>query len=194
MPRWPWPSWPRGRWRCALTGPLWLAFLAWQRDLGAVRRVRAGQGLLLGALIILPWYVAAGVRGGAAYAYEMVVHQNLERALHAWDHIQPPWKYVEYLAGDFFPWTLLLPSLALFLRRSGAHRQASGRFLMLAVAVPFLLLSCSQSKQGKYLLMVVPVPGPADRPPCSASPGAGRPAPGAWAACSRPGSACPPWP
>jgi 4-amino-4-deoxy-L-arabinose transferase-like glycosyltransferase len=140
----------------ALTGPLWLAFLAWQRDLGAVRRVRAGQGLLLGALIILPWYVAAGVRGGPAYAYEMVVRQNLERALHAWDHIQPPWKYVEYLAGDFFPWTLLLPSLALFLRRSGAHRQASGRFLMLAVAVPFLLLSCSQSKQGKYLLMAYP--------------------------------------
>jgi hypothetical protein len=138
-----------------LTLPLWLAFLAWQRDFGALRRIRAGQGLLLGAVIILPWYVAAGMQGGASYAYEMVVHQNLERALHAWDHIQPPWKYVEYLASDFFPWTLLLPSLTLFLKRSGA-RSPAARFLMLAVAVPFLLLSCSQSKQGKYLLMVYP--------------------------------------
>jgi hypothetical protein len=86
----------------------------------------------------------------------MVVHQNLERALHAWDHLQPPWKYVEYLAGDFFPWTLLLPALALFLRRSGASRSPAARFLMLAVAVPFVLLSCSQSKQGKYLLMAYP--------------------------------------
>jgi 4-amino-4-deoxy-L-arabinose transferase-like glycosyltransferase len=139
-----------------LTLPLWLAFLAWQRDLGALRQVRAGQGLLLGAVIILPWYVAAGIRGGGAYAYEMVIHQNLERALHAWDHIQPPWKYVEYLASDFFPWTLLLPALGLFLKRDGLRRTPAGRFLILAVLVPFLLLSCSQSKQGKYLLMVYP--------------------------------------
>lgn len=139
-----------------LTLPLWLGFLAWQRDFGALRRVRAAQGLLLGALIILPWYVAAGIQGGVHYAYEMVVHQNLERALHAWDHLQPPWKYVEYLASDFFPWTLLLPALLLFLKRSGARRAPAARYLMLAVAVPFLLLSCSQSKQGKYLLMVYP--------------------------------------
>jgi hypothetical protein len=86
----------------------------------------------------------------------MVVHQNFERALHAWDHLQPPWKYVEYLAKDLFPWTLLLPALGLFLARGGARRSPAARFLMLAVAVPFLLLSCSQSKQGKYLLMVYP--------------------------------------
>ena len=140
----------------ALTLPLLLAFLAWQKDFGALRQVRAGQGLLLGAAIILPWYVAAGIQGGGAYAYQMVVHQNLERALHAWDHLQPPWKYVEYLAGDFFPWTLLLPALVMFLRGSGARRSPAARFLILAVAVPFVLLSCSQSKQGKYILMVYP--------------------------------------
>jgi len=140
----------------ALTLPLGLAFLAWQRDLGALRQIRAGRGLLLMAAIILPWYVAAGIQGGAAYAYEMVIRQNFERALHAWDHVQPPWKYLEYLAGDFFPWTLLLPSLALFLKNTGARRSPAARFLILAVAVPFLLLSCSQSKQGKYLLMVYP--------------------------------------
>jgi 4-amino-4-deoxy-L-arabinose transferase-like glycosyltransferase len=140
----------------ALTLPLWLAFLAWQRDFGALRGVRAGQGLLLGAAIILPWYVAAGLRGGGAYVYEMVIHQNFERALHAWDHLQPFWKYLEYLAGDFFPWTLLLPALALSLGKPEARRDPAVRFLILAVAVPFLLLSCSQSKQGKYLLMVYP--------------------------------------
>ena len=139
-----------------LSLPLWLAFLAWQRDFRALRQAGIGRGLLLAAVIILPWYVAAGARGGAAYAYEMVVHQNLERALHAWDHIQPPWKYVEYLASDFFPWTLLLPALVLFQKRAAARRDPATRFLLLAVVLPFLLLSCSQSKQGKYLLMVYP--------------------------------------
>jgi 4-amino-4-deoxy-L-arabinose transferase-like glycosyltransferase len=140
----------------ALSAPLGLAFLAWQRDLGALGRARLGWGLALGAAILLPWYLAACLRGGAGYAYQMVVHQNFERALHAWDHIQPPWKYVEYLATDGFPWTLLVPALVLALARSGARRQAAVRFQILAVAVPFLLLSCSQSKQSKYLLMVYP--------------------------------------
>jgi len=139
-----------------LAVPLWLAFLAWQRDWKALGSLQAGPGLLVGAAIILPWYVAAGVQGGAGYAYEMVIHQNLERALHAWDHIQPFWKYGEYLASDFFPWTLLLPALALSLRRAEARRSPAQRFLLLAVAVPLVLLSLSQSKQGKYLLMVYP--------------------------------------
>lgn len=140
----------------ALTLPLLLAFLAWQRDLRALGSVRAGAGLLIGAAIVLPWYAAATLRGGAAYAYQMVIHQNFERALHAWDHVQPPWKYVEYLATDCFPWTLLLPALVLALARPGARRAPATRFQVLAVAVPFLLLSCSQSKQSKYLLMVYP--------------------------------------
>ncbi len=86
----------------------------------------------------------------------MIIHQNLERALHAWDHIQPFWRYAQYLAGDFFPWSLLLPALALFLWKSGARRSPLARFLVLAAVVPFLLLSCSQSKQGKYILMIYP--------------------------------------
>jgi hypothetical protein len=118
--------------------------------------MRPGWGLLLIVALVSPWYVAAGIKGGAAYAYQMIVHQNLERALKAWDHIQPWWRYAEYLAGDFFPWTLLLPSLALFLKRDGAHRRPIERFLILAVGVPILLFSCSQSKQGKYILMVYP--------------------------------------
>jgi 4-amino-4-deoxy-L-arabinose transferase-like glycosyltransferase len=140
----------------ALTLPLLLAYLAWQRDLRAWRAVRLGTGLLVGAAIVLPWYLAAALKGGGAYAYQMVVHQNLERALHAWDHVQPPWKYLEYLASDFFPWSLLLPALAFFLQRAGARHSPVARFLLLAAAVPLVLLSCSQSKQSKYILMVYP--------------------------------------
>ena len=131
-------------------------FLAWQRDFRALKSSGLGMGLLVMAAIVLPWYVAAALKGGTSYAFQMIVHQNLERALKAWDHVQPPWRYVEYLAGDFFPWTLLLPALGIFLVKSGAHRSAAARFLILSVAAPFLLLSLSQSKQGKYILMIYP--------------------------------------
>ena len=139
-----------------LSGALLVAFLAWERDFKALRRALPGWGLLVMAAIIAPWYVAAGVTGGAGYAYQMIVHQNFERALKAWDHIQPFWRYVQYLAGDFFPWSLLLPALGLFLWGTGARRSPLARFLVLAVLVPFVLLSCSQSKQGKYILMIYP--------------------------------------
>jgi 4-amino-4-deoxy-L-arabinose transferase-like glycosyltransferase len=131
-------------------------FLAWQRDGRALGEMRLGTGLLLLLALIAPWYIAAGFKGGAHYAYEMIIHQNLERALSAWDHIQPWWQYGPYLAGDFFPWTLILPALALGIWKQGHHRSVGTRFCILAVVLPIALLSLSQSKQSKYILMVYP--------------------------------------
>ncbi len=131
-------------------------FLGWQRDFKALRRTHILAGLGITLLIVAPWYVAAGIKGGAHYAYELIIFQNFERATRAWDHIHPWWKYAEYLAGDFFPWVLLLPAMALHLRREGSLADPANRFLLLAFLVPFLFLSLVQSKQGKYLLMGYP--------------------------------------
>lgn len=139
-----------------LSLPLVGAFLLWQRDLKALPRTGIVAGLAITLALVAPWYVAAGLKGGAHYAYEMIVYQNFQRATHAWDHIQPWWQYGQYMLGDFFPWVLLLPALALHLRRHGAFRDPLHRFLVLAFAVPFLFLSAVQSKQGKYLLMSYP--------------------------------------
>jgi len=139
-----------------LSGALLLAFLAWQRDLKAIRTMGLGWGLLAMLAILSPWYVAAALKGGWTYAYAMVVHQNIERALHAWDHIQPWWSYALYLLHDFFPWSLLLPTLAFEIWRGKHHRSVGTRFFVLAFGVSFVLLSCSQSKQSKYLLMTYP--------------------------------------
>lgn len=139
-----------------LGGAVVLAFLAWQRDLKALGTMRLGTGLLLMLAILAPWYLAAAIQGGAQYAYEMVIHQNFERALKAWDHIQPWYQYGIYLIHDFFPWSLLLPALAWGLWKQGHHRSVGTRFALVAFLVPFLLLSCSQSKQSKYLLMTYP--------------------------------------
>ncbi len=132
------------------------AFLLWQRDARILLRMKLGAGVLLFLAVVMPWYLAAGLQGGGHYVYQLLIHQNFERATKAWDHIQPWWRYLEYLLGDFFPWVLLLPALGFFLRGSGATRNVAARFLMVAVAVPFLFLSWVQSKQGKYLLPSYP--------------------------------------
>jgi 4-amino-4-deoxy-L-arabinose transferase-like glycosyltransferase len=133
-----------------------LAFLGWQRDGSALRSMRLGTGMLVLAGVVMPWYVAAGIKGGGGYVYAMVIHQNVERATKAWDHIQPFYQYVIYILGDFFPWVLLLPTVGAFLWRSWTLRTPAARFLFLSVTVPFLFLSLVQSKQGKYLLMSYP--------------------------------------
>ncbi|WLT33441.1 glycosyltransferase family 39 protein [Geothrix sp. PMB-07] len=135
---------------------LLVAFLAWQRDFPVLRRAGLFAGLALIVLLVAPWYVAAGWRGGARYAYELIVFQNFERATKAWDHIHPWWKYGEYILGDFFPWVLLLPATLLHLRRGNRLTDPSRRFLLLAFLVPVVFLSLVQSKQGKYLLMAYP--------------------------------------
>ncbi len=132
------------------------AFLLWQRDWLVLRRVNILAGLGITLLLVAPWYVAAGLKGGAHYAYELIIFQNVERATKAWDHLQPWWKYGEYLLGDFFPWVLLLPALVFHLRREHRLGDPAKRFLLLAFLVPFLFLSAVQSKQGKYLLMAYP--------------------------------------
>jgi len=139
-----------------LSLPLLLGFLGWQRDWSALAKIRLGWGLLLMLVIISPWYIGAGIQGGATYAYEMIIHQNLERATKAWDHIQPWWYYFEYVVSHFFPWSLALPAVAIQLWKQRLTLSPQRRFAILAFVVPFLLLSCSQSKQGKYLMMVYP--------------------------------------
>lgn len=149
---------------CLAKGPLALvlsagvigAFLLWQRDIKALAHSRLGRGGLLMLLILAPWYIAAALQGGPAYAYQMVVHQNLERALKAWDHLQPWWSYGLYLLHDFFPWSLLIPALFVAVFQKHLHRSVGTRFFLIAFLVPFVLLSCSQSKQSKYLLMAYP--------------------------------------
>ncbi len=132
------------------------AFLISQKDLKALKESSTLKGVGIVMLVVIPWYALACWKGGHDYAYELIVFQNFKRATHAWDHIQPWWRYGEYMLSDFFPWVLLLPALALFMRGSSAHKAPIVRFLILAFVVPLLFLSWSQSKQGKYLLMVYP--------------------------------------
>lgn len=106
--------------------------------------------------IVLPWYVLAIYQAGWSYGYYLIIYQNIERALRAWDHIQPWWKYFEYALGDLFPWSfLLIPGIVnIFARKE--NRSPIAIFISLCFLVPFVLLSLSESKQGKYLLMSFP--------------------------------------
>jgi 4-amino-4-deoxy-L-arabinose transferase-like glycosyltransferase len=163
------------RWRWALhlliaagilaKGPLTLVLLglvalvecAWARSWKPLLELGPFRGALVAALLVLPWYVAASLHGGREYAYDLIVNQNWNRFVHAFDHIQPWWYYLESIWGDFSPWTLPALAAPFVLGRLWLFRQRPELRLSAAVfATAFVLLSASQSKQGKYLLMAYP--------------------------------------
>lgn len=124
-----------------LSALLLIAFLIWQRDLKALKGTWLLEGAGIVTLLALPWFLLTGY---------------FTHATHAWDPFQPWDKYAEYWLGGFFPWVLLLPALAFFLRGSGAHRAPVVRFMMLGCLLPALLLGWSRSNQGTFLLLTYP--------------------------------------
>jgi 4-amino-4-deoxy-L-arabinose transferase-like glycosyltransferase len=123
-----------------------------------LRRKRAPRGNYLPALatlIVLPllWVVPAMLRGGDAYAREIVVKQTVGRAVGSWVHRSPPWYYLAHAPGDLFPWFFLVAVAGVALWRGGNPR---GRFALMwlaAVLVPYSVLS---SKLDVYMMALLP--------------------------------------
>lgn len=111
-----------------------------------------GLGLIL--LTNVPWYVVAGLQTNWDLVRAMLVYQNFTRFLIGFDHLQPWWYYGKTIWYDMFPAILLLP-VGLWM---GARRLRTLRLRLPLVWALYTVLffSCSQSKQGKYILVAAP--------------------------------------
>lgn len=103
--------------------------------------------LLILAVIPLVWLIPALIEGGAAYADELLVKQNIGRAVNSFVHKQPVWYYVVSSPVIFFPLMFVaIPAfIAIYRRDHWTNEEAD--FLrycvswILAVIIPFSLLS-----------------------------------------------------
>ncbi len=103
-------------------------------------------GCLVAAALASIWFLLAG----ESYIREFILHQNVTRYTHAFDHLESPWYYFHKLFFNFMPWSIFLP-FALF----GAFKR---RYLLPLVwfLVIFLFFEFSQSKRAIYLLSAYP--------------------------------------
>ncbi len=140
-----------------LAGLVVLTRCALRRSWAPLLATQPFRSILVFVALVVPWYVFAARAGGPAYAYDLVVNQNWNRFFQAFDHVQPWWFYFESMWGDFFPWTPLALAAPVVLARAGLFRaRPELRFAATVVTVSFVFLSCSQAKQGKYLLVAYP--------------------------------------
>ena len=120
-------------------------------------RIEMLWAFLAAAGIPLAWVIPAALAGGEEYSRELLVDQNVGRAVNAWTHSEPPWFYLAHFPVAFLPWGLIsIPAIAAIWKRPGEERAT--RFLLdwfLAVLIPFSLLS---SKLDVYMVpAMVPV-------------------------------------
>lgn len=114
------------------------------------RRPRAADGAaaLLMAAIPAAWIGVIAARVGGWAAFDLVVTQNIGRAVESFAHAKPVWFYVARFPLLFFPWfLLLLAALPGAWRRGGAQA-----FCAIWFGAIFLFFSAISGKLDVYLL------------------------------------------
>lgn len=134
---------------------LWLlCFKQWRRLLP----LYLPTGVLLFALVAVPWHVLAAQRN-PTWAHFYFVHEHWERfttSVHG--RVRPWWFFIPLVVFGFFPWTGFFPSA---LRASlGRWREraehADAWFFVVWVGFIFVFFSLSHSKLPPYILPVFP--------------------------------------
>ena len=135
-------------------GMIVAAYLAVRRRRSVLREVELGWGALILFLIVTPWYAAAEIRNPGYLSY-FVGQEHFGRYLTPYFQRTKPWYFFfVVLAGGFFPWTFLLPSMARRLWKKPLDDLSL--YLLLWAVVPFVFFSFSRSKMAEYLLPIYP--------------------------------------
>jgi 4-amino-4-deoxy-L-arabinose transferase-like glycosyltransferase len=128
-----------------------------ERDYRSARRIVSPTGLALFLLITLSWFGLFAWRLGPGYALWVLMHQNVERYVGAWNATHPVWYYLWRFPIGFFPWIIFLPwGIAQALSGEERGRRSSALFLLSWMAAIFLFFSFSTGKRGVYIIPLYP--------------------------------------
>lgn len=102
------------------------------------------------------WFGLAYLEGGSSYLNNMLFHQTLDRAVKSFHHDEPFYYYFVHMWYTFQPWAILLIGtfIAVMVKRV-VHTELE-RFLLVTIAIIFILCSSISSKIDIYLLPVYP--------------------------------------
>jgi len=141
-----------------------------ERDFRPWRRLHAGAGLALFALIAAPWFVAVSLRNPSFPGF-FFVHEHFARFLTTvHQRVEPWWFFLPLLLATVLPWLVPLaravraawsdPGAAVpeaAAAGSAGPRFRPLRFLLIYAAVTLVFFSASGSKLAPYILPMAPV-------------------------------------
>ena len=128
-----------------------------ERDFRTARRMFLPTGLALFLLVTLAWFGQFAMRLGTREAIEVLMHQNVERYVSAWNSTHPAWFYLWRFPSGFFPWIVFLPwGVAQAFSADEKDRRGAARFLVIWIAAILLFFSFSTGKRGVYIIPLYP--------------------------------------
>jgi 4-amino-4-deoxy-L-arabinose transferase-like glycosyltransferase len=150
-------------------------FLLWQRELRRLWSVQLLRGLLVWALIAVPWFGLVGSETKGEFLRGFFLKHNVDRYLAPMEgHHGSIFYHVISLLLGFLPWSVFLgPALWYAFRKEDAQTRRHGdaenersprlrvsvsscRFLLCWIAVYFVFFSLSQTKLPNYILPLYP--------------------------------------
>jgi 4-amino-4-deoxy-L-arabinose transferase-like glycosyltransferase len=140
-----------------------IAFLAFERNLKELLRMRIWLGLLIFIALVIPWFLALWHQGGAEHLRVVLVENHLNRFIRPGDlgHAQPFYFYLADFPPGFLPWiVLILP--VLYRSFSGVKElpATSRRGLLFAKCWFFCGFVFLSLASGKRLLYTLPIFAP----------------------------------
>jgi 4-amino-4-deoxy-L-arabinose transferase-like glycosyltransferase len=134
-----------------------LVFLACKRDFAFLKKIHLPIAVPVGIAVAATWYVLALWEGGEKFFARQIVHEIIMTPLGGAGHNQPFYYYLPKLLAGLAPWSLFLPSLAIFLYRQ-RRRLDEERLLYLVIcfAAVFIAASLSIGKRPVYILPLYP--------------------------------------
>lgn len=119
------------------------------------RKPTAKDALALLPMLLLPllWLVPAIFIGGESYWREIFYKQTVGRAVGAWVHKSPPWFYLVRAPMTLMPWFFLTVAALIAAYRRGDALAKFAASWILAVLIPYTLLS---SKLDVYMIAMLP--------------------------------------
>jgi 4-amino-4-deoxy-L-arabinose transferase-like glycosyltransferase len=119
------------------------------------RKPRAKDLLALVAMVAISllWFIPALVAGGEEFWREVFFKQTVGRAVGSWVHKSPPWFYVVRSPLTLMPWFFLAVAALVSAYRRSDPLAKFGVSWILAVFVPYTLLS---SKLDVYMITLLP--------------------------------------
>jgi 4-amino-4-deoxy-L-arabinose transferase-like glycosyltransferase len=141
----------------ALPGLVFFLYLLVHRELRRVTEMMIPLGILIVAVIVVPWYYALYLRDGSTYIVTFFFGENVGRFVSGIGQInrRPWWFYGPVVLSDGLPLSLfLIPAAVLWFRRWQADRVQTLLWLWILTIVAFF--SFSHDKQDLYVFPIVP--------------------------------------
>ncbi len=138
----------------ALPALAFLLYLAVRGEVKRVTQMMVPSGLLIIAVIVVPWYAALYNEHGWTYIRSFLISENVERftsGVGVRQH-RGPWFYLPIVLSDAFPWSLLLPCAAVGAWKSRTRIET---LLWCWIAAIVGFFSLSAGKQDLYIFPII---------------------------------------